>query len=209
MKLLDSCELLSTQISSVFKNALRLELPYIPFKIKSLPLVKLQSSVLTDYLTSGQNSESLFWSGNGDSGPILWEWHPCFVSRVLVRGGNLWCSWFAFSDMNFHPMSKLRREQSVLKCSQPAVPVWSFHCMSGGWVEEGIAWLFVCIHEEFNFWSLELGEVRNSGGLPFWWDTILLIGSWGEKEPHLCSCMWWTEWVMAQVPKTFVLTEIC
>lgn len=71
MKLLDSCELLSTQISSVFKSALRLELPYIPFKIKSLPLGMLQSSILMDYLMPGQNSESLFWSGNGDSGPLL------------------------------------------------------------------------------------------------------------------------------------------
>ena len=46
------------------------------------------------------------------------------MSRVLVRGGSLWYCWFAFSDVNFHPMSKLRREQSVLRCSQLSLCEW-------------------------------------------------------------------------------------
>lgn len=90
---------------SPLKNILRLELPtyFTSNKVSSFDKNFRALCLWTIPLPLGKSPIHYSGAGGEDCGPLLSEWHPCFINMVLHEGTSLWPPQFAYTSTEPSP----------------------------------------------------------------------------------------------------------
>lgn len=121
------------------KNILRLELPtyFASNKVSSFGKNFRALCLWTTPLPLGKSLIHCSGAGGEDGGPLLSEWHSCFIiNKVLHEGTSLWSSQLASTSTESSPCKWGGARASEL-CILNLPSLEGFCPMSGDWVEEG------------------------------------------------------------------------